>query len=88
MKLVSYQTEGAEQLGVFAKGHIYNLHSCDKLIPHTMSEFLAGGVELMDRAKSISAKILSGELDAKEEVGTCILTGNPSNKRVLFARAY
>ncbi len=68
MKLVSYQTEGAEQLGVFAKGHIYNLHSCDKLIPHTMREFLAGGVELMDRAKSISAKILSGELDAKEEV--------------------
>lgn len=27
-------------------------------------------------------------LDAKEEEGTCILTGKPSNKRVLFARAY
>ena len=27
-------------------------------------------------------------LDAKEEAGTCILTGKPSNKRVLFARAY
>jgi prolyl-tRNA synthetase len=27
-------------------------------------------------------------LDAKEEAGKCILTGNPSNKRVLFARAY
>ena len=27
-------------------------------------------------------------LDAPEEAGTCILTGKPSNKRVLFARAY
>lgn len=27
-------------------------------------------------------------LDAKEENGVCILTGKPSNKRVLFARAY
>ncbi len=68
MKLVSYQTEGVAQLGVFIKGHIYNLHSCDKLIPHTMSEFLAGGVELMDRAKVINEKIITGQLAAKEEV--------------------
>ena len=27
-------------------------------------------------------------LDAVEEAGTCILTGKPSNKRVVFARAY
>jgi prolyl-tRNA synthetase len=27
-------------------------------------------------------------LDAKEEVGTCVFTGNPSTKRVLFAKAY
>ncbi|MBC5842286.1 proline--tRNA ligase [Flavobacterium sp. F-380] len=27
-------------------------------------------------------------LDAKEEVGTCVFTGNPSSKRVLFAKAY
>ncbi len=27
-------------------------------------------------------------LDAKEEKGQCVLTGKPSNKRVLFARAY
>jgi len=27
-------------------------------------------------------------IDAKEEVGTCILTGKPSAKRVLFAKAY
>ena len=27
-------------------------------------------------------------LDAKEEAGTCVFTGNPSSKRVLFAKAY
>jgi prolyl-tRNA synthetase len=27
-------------------------------------------------------------LDAKEEVGSCVFTGNPSSKRVLFAKAY
>ena len=27
-------------------------------------------------------------LNAKEEEGTCVLTGNPSSKRVLFAKAY
>ena len=26
--------------------------------------------------------------DAKDEVGSCVLTGKPSNKRVLFAKAY
>jgi len=27
-------------------------------------------------------------LDSKEEVGTCVFTGNPSTRRVLFAKAY
>ncbi|MDD3742913.1 MAG: hypothetical protein PHX54_04750, partial [Lentimicrobiaceae bacterium] len=27
-------------------------------------------------------------LDAKPEAGKCILTGKPSDKRVVFARAY
>lgn len=27
-------------------------------------------------------------LDSKEEAGTCVFTGNPSSKRVLFAKAY
>ena len=26
--------------------------------------------------------------DAKEEVGVCVLTGKPSSRRVLFAKAY
>ena len=68
MKLVSYKTEASEHLGVFVNGHIYNLNSCDKLIPDNMNAFLAGGEELMDRAKKISASIKEGTLAAKEEI--------------------
>lgn len=68
MKLVSYKTEESEHLGVFVDGHIYNLNSCDKLIPDNMNAFLAGGEELIDRAKKISASIKAGTLAAKEEI--------------------
>ncbi len=68
MKLVSYKTEDREHLGVFIKGHIYNLNSCDKLIPDNMNEFLAGGEELMDRAKKVNEEIKSGKQEAKEEI--------------------
>jgi fumarylacetoacetate (FAA) hydrolase len=57
MKLVSYKTEDREHLGVFINGHIYNLNSCDKLIPDNMNEFLWGGDELMDHAKKGNADI-------------------------------
>lgn len=33
-----------------------------------MNEFLAGGEELMDRAKKVNEEIISGKLEAKEEV--------------------
>ncbi|WP_199140865.1 fumarylacetoacetate hydrolase family protein [Pedobacter sp. ASV12] len=68
MKLVSYKTEDREHLGVFVNGHIYNLNSCDKLIPDEMNAFLQGGEELMDRAKKISRSIAEGTLSPKEEV--------------------
>lgn len=67
MKLVSYLTDDREHLGVFVNGHIYNLNSCDKLLPNEMNAFLQGGVVLMDRAKKIDAQIKSGELEPKEE---------------------
>lgn len=67
MKLVSYKTEDQEHLGIFVNGHIYNLNSCDKLIPDNMSEFLQGGEELMQRAKTVNEDIFSGKLEAKEE---------------------
>lgn len=68
MKLVSYKTEDREHLGLFVRGHIYNLNSCDKLIPDQMNEFLNGGEELMDRAKKVNSGIKSGTLEAKEEI--------------------
>lgn len=68
MKLVSYKTEDREHLGVYVNGHIYNLNSCDKLIPDNMNEFLWGGEELMDRAKKINEELISGKRAAKEEI--------------------
>ncbi|MFA6087864.1 fumarylacetoacetate hydrolase family protein [Mucilaginibacter sp.] len=68
MKLVSYKTEDREHLGVYINGHIYNLNSCDKLIPDNMNEFLWGGDELMDHAKKVDEAIRRGRMDAKEEL--------------------
>ena len=48
-----------------------------------------GSSETEEKIKELTkATIRCIPLDAKEETGKCILTGNPSNKRVLFARAY
>jgi len=68
MKLVSYKTEDREHLGVYILGHIYNLNSCDKLIPDNMNEFLWGGDELMEHAKKVNEAIKSGKMEAKEEL--------------------
>ncbi len=48
-----------------------------------------GTAETEEKIKDLTkATIRCIPLDAKDENGTCILTGNPSGKRVLFARAY
>lgn len=77
MKLVSYKTEEIEHLGVFVNGHIYNLNSCNKLIPDNMNEFLLGGEPLMERAKQINEEIISGALKPKQEVFYQILAPVP-----------
>ncbi|OKS84996.1 fumarylacetoacetate hydrolase family protein [Mucilaginibacter polytrichastri] len=68
MKLVSYKTEDREHLGIFVNGHIYNLHSCDKLIPDNMNAFLQEGDELMEHAQRVHQSISNGKLDAREEL--------------------
>ncbi|NHA06782.1 fumarylacetoacetate hydrolase family protein [Mucilaginibacter sp. HC2] len=68
MKLVSYKTEDREHLGIFINKHIYNLNSCDKLIPDNMNEFLWGGDELMDHARRVHEAISLGKMEAKEEL--------------------
>ncbi|WP_158795238.1 fumarylacetoacetate hydrolase family protein [Pedobacter sp. L105] len=67
MKLVSYKTEDREHLGVFVNGHIYNLNSCDKLLPNEMNAFLQDSEVLMERALVIDAQIKSGAIEPKEE---------------------
>jgi len=48
-----------------------------------------GSAETEEKIKELTkATIRCIPLDAKEEPGKCILTGNPSSKRVVFARAY
>lgn len=48
-----------------------------------------GTPETEEKIKDLTkATIRCIPLDQKEEQGTCILTGQPSNKRVLFAKAY
>jgi fumarylacetoacetate (FAA) hydrolase len=68
MKLVSYKTEGEEHLGIFVNGHIYNLNSCNKLIPDNMKDFLEESDEIMLLAKKVNDDIRSGKINAKEEV--------------------
>ena len=48
-----------------------------------------GTAETEDKIKNLTkATIRCIPLDAKEEEGKCILTGAPSSRRVLFAKAY
>jgi prolyl-tRNA synthetase len=48
-----------------------------------------GTAETEGKIKELTkATIRCIPLDAKEEVGTCVLTGKPSHKRVAFAKAY
>jgi prolyl-tRNA synthetase len=48
-----------------------------------------GKPETEEKIKELTkATIRCIELDTKEEQGKCILTGEPSNKKVVFARAY
>ncbi len=87
MKLISYKTEDREHLGLFINGHIYNLNSCDKLIPDNMNEFLSGGEELMERAKNVNEEIKSGKQKAKEEIFFEVLAPvpHPSSCRDAYA---
>ena len=48
-----------------------------------------GTGETEDKIKELTkATIRCIPFDSKEEAGKCILTGKPSERRVLFARAY
>ncbi len=54
-----------------------------------MSAHWDGTMETEDKIKELTkATIRCIPNDAEEEAGKCVLTGNKSGKRVLFAKAY
>jgi prolyl-tRNA synthetase len=58
-------------------------------IPGFISAHWDGTDETEQKIKELTkATIRCIPNDAPEEAGTCVLTGRPSNKRVLFAKAY
>jgi prolyl-tRNA synthetase len=79
----------------FREEHTYKVDSWDdfmQTLDATPGFILAhwdGTPETEEKIKELSkATIRCIPLDAPEEEGKCILSGKPSNKRVLFARAY
>jgi prolyl-tRNA synthetase len=57
--------------------------------PGFISAHWDGTPETEEKIKELTkATIRCIPLDAKEEEGKCIYTGNPSSRRVIFARAY
>jgi len=79
----------------YRDAHITEVNDFDsfKDLLNTKTGFLSchwdGTKETEDKIKDLTkATIRCIPLDAKEEEGKCILTGAPSNKRVLFAKAY
>lgn len=79
----------------FREEHITEVDDFEtfKELLNTKTGFLSchwdGTTETEDKIKDLTkATIRCIPLDAKEEEGKCILTGKPSNKRVLFAKAY
>lgn len=58
-------------------------------IPGFISAHWDGTTETELKIKELTkATIRCIPLDAEEEIGQCVLTGKPSSKRVLFAKAY
>ena len=79
----------------FRDDHITEANTWDEFVQllDTKTGFISahwdGTPETEDKIKEqTKATIRCIPLDNKQEAGTCILSGNPSTQRVLFARAY
>ena len=79
----------------FIDNHITPVNSWDEFIDvlENKSGFISahwdGSAETEDKIKEMTkATIRCIPFDNPKEEGACILTGNPSNQRVLFAKAY
>ena len=79
----------------FRDDHITEANTWDEFVQllDTKTGFISahwdGTPETEEKIKEqTKATIRCIPLDNKQEAGTCILSGNPSTQRVLFARAY
>lgn len=93
--LETIQTELYTKALNFRNDHITEVNTWDEFVDvlENKTGFILahwdGTPETEEKIKDLTkATIRCIPLDQKEEEGTCILSGNPSNKRVLFAKAY
>lgn len=57
MKLVSYQIDFEERIGLYANNTVYDLHNCDQQLPVKMTTFLEGGKSMTEKAHAVLEKI-------------------------------
>jgi prolyl-tRNA synthetase len=93
--LADIQTNIYQKALEFRTGHITEVDSYDefKTVLEEKGGFILahwdGTLETEDRIKEeTKATIRCIPIDAKAEAGNCMVTGKPSSKRVLFAKAY
>lgn len=84
-----------ERAKAFRENHITEVNSFEEFqeVLENKGGFLSahwdGSAETEDKIKELTkATIRCIPIDQKEEQGKCVLTGKPSNGRVLFAKAY
>lgn len=93
--LATIQTNLFERAKKYRDEHITEVNSWDEFVSvlDNKTGFVAahwdGTPETEEKIKELTkATIRCIPLNNKQEAGTCILSGNPSTQRVLFARAY
>jgi len=93
--LLDIQSNLFERAKKYRDEHITKADSWDEFVTtlDTKAGFVSahwdGSSETEDKIKEMTkATIRCIPLNNEQEAGTCILTGNPSTQRVLFARAY
>ena len=93
--LLDIQSNLFERAKKYRDEHITKVDSWDEFVTtlDTKAGFVSahwdGTPETEDKIKEMTkATIRCIPLNNEQEAGTCILTGNPSTQRVLFARAY
>jgi prolyl-tRNA synthetase len=93
--LATIQTNLFERARKYRDEHITEVNTWDEFVNvlDNKTGFVAahwdGTPETEEKIKELTkATIRCIPLNNKQEAGTCILSGNPSTQRVLFARAY